>query len=192
MNVKLYHTSQELKKLARQEKDPKIAVRIRAVYLALMDKTAEQIAENLGYCRRTVQRWVQQYNRHGLEGVKDAKGRGKKAQLNVDQIQWLRQRIDEGPRPEDGISVLHAKDIKRIIKKQFGIDYHLHSVQRLLNKLGYSYVSSRPEHPKGNPEARETFKKKSVIRSDKSVLIILEKQLKSGFRMKQGSASREH
>lgn len=176
MKVDLYHTSTELKKLARQEKNPKVSVRIRAIYLALMDKTAEQIAEHLGYCRRTVQRWIHQYNRHGLEGIKDAKGRGKKARLNPDQIQWLRQKIDEGPKPEDGVSVFYAKDIKRIIKNQFGIDYHLHSVQRLLNKLGYSYVSSRPEHPKGDPEARETFKKKSVIRSGKSVLIILEKQ----------------
>ena len=73
MNVGLYHTSKQLKKLARQKKDPKIAVRIRAVYPALMAKTAEQIAENLGYCRRTVQRWIQQYNRYGLEGIKDAK-----------------------------------------------------------------------------------------------------------------------
>ena len=176
MNVELYHTSKELKKLARQEKDPKQSVRIRAVYLALMDKTAEQIAEHLGYCRRTIQRWIQQYNHYGLKGIKDAKGRGKKARLNTDQIQWLRQRIDEGPKPEDGVSVFYAKDIKHIIKKQFGIDYHLHSVQRLLNKLGYSYVSSRPEHPKGNCKAREAFKKKSVIRSGKSVLIILEKQ----------------
>jgi len=175
MKVELYHTSKELKKLARQEKDPKIAVRIRAVYLALMEKTVEQIAENLGYCRRTVQRWVQQYNRYGLEGIQDAKGRGKKSRLNDDQIQWLRQRIDEGPKPEDRISVFYAKDIKRIINKQFGIDYHLHSVQRLLKKLGYSYVSSRPEHPKGDPEAREAFKKKSVIRSGKSVLIIMER-----------------
>ena len=175
MNVELYHTSKELKKIARQERDPNRAVRIRAVYLALMDKTAEQIAENLGYCRRTVQRWVQQYNRHGLEGIHDVKGRGKKSRLNDDQIQWLRQRIDEGPKPEDGISVFYAKDIKRIIQKQFGIDYHLHSVQRLLKKLGYSFVSSRPEHPKGNPEAREAFKKKSVIRSGKSVLIIMER-----------------
>ena len=176
MNVELYHISKELKKLARQEKDPKIAVRIRAVYLALMGKTAEQIAENLGYCRRTVQRWLRQYNCYGLEGTKDTKGRGKKGRLNDDQIQWLRQKIDEGPKPEDGISVFYAKDIKRIIKKQFGIDYHLHSVQKLLKKLGYSYVSSRPEHPKGDPLDREAFKKKSVIRSGKSVLIILEKQ----------------
>ena len=38
MKVELYHTSSELKQLFRKEKDARLAVRIRAVYLALMDK----------------------------------------------------------------------------------------------------------------------------------------------------------
>jgi transposase len=64
--------------------------------------------------------------------------------------------------------------INRKSQQQFGVTYHLNSIYRLLQRIGYSYVSSRPEHPKGDPQARETFKKKSVIRSGKSVLIILE------------------
>ncbi len=39
MKVELYHTTSELKKLFRKEQNPRIAARIRAVYLALMDKT---------------------------------------------------------------------------------------------------------------------------------------------------------
>ena len=176
MHVELYHTTSELKKIFRREKDPRLAIRIRAVYLALMGKTALQIAHVLGYTRRVVQNWIYSYNRHGLEGLDEDKGRGRKAKLNDDQIQWLRQRIEEGPKPQDKVCVFHAADIQGIIKKQFGIEYNVRSVRKLLKKLGYSYVSSRPEHPKGDPEARETFKKKSVIRSGKSVLIILEKQ----------------
>jgi transposase len=72
------------------------------------------------------------------------------------------------------LSVFHAADIQWVIKKQFGINYNVRSVRKLLKRLGYSYVSSRPEHPKGDPAARETFKKKSLIRSGNSVLIILE------------------
>jgi transposase len=94
--------------------------------------------------------------------------------LNADQIQWLRQRIEEGARPEDGVCVLRGKDIQDIIARQFGVKYSLSAVYQLLHRLGYSHVSSRPEHPKGDPEARESFKKKSVIRSGNSVLIILE------------------
>jgi transposase len=174
MKVELYHTTEELKRLFRKEKNPRTAARIRAVYLAMMDKTAPEIATLLGYTRRTIQNWIYAYNRKGIEALKESSGRGNNSKLNEDQIQWLRQRIEQGPQPEDKVCVFHAADIQRIIKKQFGIIYHVRSVRRVLKRLGYSYVSSRPEHPKGNPEKRETFKKKSVIRSGNSVLIILE------------------
>jgi transposase len=176
MKVELYHTTSELKALFRKEPNPRLATRIRAVYLAMMDKAAPEIAKLLGYTRRTIQSWIYAYNRKGLEGLQEDVGRGNKAKLNLDQIQWLRQRIEQGPAKQDGICVFHAADIQKIIRGQFGVVYHIRTVRKLLNHLGYRYVSSRPEHPKGNPQDRESFKKKSVIRSGKSVLIILEKQ----------------
>jgi len=174
MKVELYHTSTELKQLFRKEKDARLAIRIRAVYLALMGKSAPEIAVLLGYRRRTIQTWVYAYNKHGLKGLQDTSGRGQRCRLNADQLQWLRQRLEEGPSSESGLSVFHGKDIQRLTEQQFGVTYHLHSIYKLLHRLGYSYVSSRPEHPKGDPKARETFKKKQMIRSGNSVLIILE------------------
>jgi transposase len=174
MKVELYHTSTELKQSFRKEKDARLAIRIRAVYLALMGKSAPEIAVLLGYRRRTIQTWVYAYNKHGLKGLQDTSGRGQRCRLNADQLQWLRQRLEEGPSSESGLSVFHGKDIQRLIEQQFGVTYHLHSIYKLLHRLGYSYVSSRPEHPKGDPQARETFKKKQMIRSGNSVLIILE------------------
>lgn len=174
MKVELYHTTIELKRLFRKEKDPRLANRIRAVYLAMMNKSAPQVAQILGYSRRIIQDWICSYNQKGLEGLQDTTGRGLRCKLNRDQLQWLRQRIEDGPRPEDGVCVFRGSDIQRIIKQQFAVSYHLNSVYKLLHRLGYSYVSSRPEHPKGDPEQRKAFKKKSVIRSGKSVLIILQ------------------
>ncbi len=142
----------------RKEKNPRKAARIRAVYLALMDKSAPEIAKLLVYSRRTVQNWIYSYNRQGIEGLGESVGRGSKAKLNTDQIQWLLQRIEQGPTQQDGICVFHAADIGRIIEKQFGIKYDVRSVRKLLKRLRYSYVSSRPEHPKGDPEKREAFK----------------------------------
>jgi transposase len=174
MHVELYHCSSELKRLARQEKEPSIAARTRAVYLALEGRDAVQIAAVLGYSRRTVQNWVRSYNRHGLDGLQDQAGRGSKAGLNADQLQWLRQRIDQGPTADDGVCVFHAGDIGRIIARQFGISYSVRQVQRLLRRLGYRYLSGRHEHPKGDAEARSAFKKTLLLRSKTSVLSILE------------------
>jgi len=174
MHVELYHTTAELKQVFRKERDSRLATRIRAIYLALMGKSAPEISQLLGYSRRTIQNWIHGYNKQGLAGLQDQPGRGQRCKLNEEQIQWLRQRIEQGPRPEDQVCVFRGTDIQRIIKQQFGVGYHLNSIYTLLKRLGYSYVSSRPEHPRGDPQARETFKKKSVIRSGKSVLIILE------------------
>jgi len=176
MTVELYHTTSESKKLFRKEQNSRLATRIRAVYLALMGKTACQIGDLLGYSRRTIQNWIYAYNRQGIQGLKESRGRGHTSKLNEDQIQWLRQRIEQGPTKADGVCVFHAADIQRIIQKQFGIHYHVRSVRRWLKRLGYRYVSSRPEHPKGGSKQREAFKKTSVIRSGKSVLIILENE----------------
>jgi transposase len=176
MKVELYHTTSELKVLFRKEPNPRLATRIRAVYLAMMEKPSPEIAKLLGYTRRTIQSWIYAYNRQGLEGLGEDAGRGSKSKLNTDQIQWLRQRIEQGPTERDGVCVFHAADIQKVIHRQFGVVYHIRTVRKLLNRLGYRYVSSRPEHPKGNPQDRDAFKKKSVIRSGKSVLIILEKE----------------
>jgi len=86
MKVELYHTTSELKKLFRKEQNPCIATRISAVYLAMMDKSAVQIGELLGYFRRTIQNWIYAYNRQGIEGLKENSGRGSKSKLNEDQI----------------------------------------------------------------------------------------------------------
>lgn len=176
MHVELYHPTSELKKLFRKEKDPRHAIRIRAVYLAMMGKTAPQIAHVLGYTRRVVQNWIYSYNRRGLDGLQDQSGRGTKSRLNADQLQWLRQRIDQGPNKDDGVCVFHATDIGCIIKQQFGVSYSVRQVQRLLRKLGYRYLSGRPEHPKGDAQARDSFKKTLLLRSETSVLYMLEKE----------------
>ena len=47
MNIELYHTTEELKRMFRKEKDPRLAVRIQAIYLGLMGKTAVETAELL-------------------------------------------------------------------------------------------------------------------------------------------------
>ena len=73
MKVELYHPTSELKKLFRKEQNPRLAARTRAVYLALMDKTAPEIGDLLGYSRRTVQNWIYAYNRQGIEGLKESR-----------------------------------------------------------------------------------------------------------------------
>ena len=48
MHVELYHTIEDLKRTFRREKNPKVSVRIQAVYLALMGKNALEVGIGFG------------------------------------------------------------------------------------------------------------------------------------------------
>ena len=74
MHVELYHTTTELKHTFRKERDARLAARIRAVYLALMGKTAPEVAKLLGFSRRTIQKWICAHNKQGLAGLDDHGG----------------------------------------------------------------------------------------------------------------------
>ncbi|PKF58399.1 winged helix-turn-helix domain-containing protein [Alteromonadales bacterium alter-6D02] len=45
---------------------------------------------------------------------------------------------------------------------QFGVDYHLNHVYKLLKKIGFSWITSRSKHPKQSQKAQDEFKKLNI------------------------------
>ena len=65
-----------------------------------------------------------------------------------------------GPdRQADGVVRWRRIDLKLVIKKRFGVDFHERYVGTLLKKLGFSHVSARPRHPGQDAEIIEAFRK---------------------------------
>ncbi len=161
MKVDLYHTSTELKQLFCKEKDSRLANRIRAVYLAILGKSAPQIATLLGYSRPQVQDWIYAYNQKGLEGLKDAPGRDTSSKLTTEQLQWFRQRIDEGPGPKR----MSVSCGARRFNKLFGSSLRsiTVSVPSVSSCTGWDTAMS-PHGPNNPRETRKTLKslKKSL------------------------------
>ena len=112
MEVKDHLSLAELKRLASSEPDAKLSKRTQMVILALEGYTAPAIARSLSCSRRVCQHWVQQYNAEGLEGLRGKPGRGRPPLLNSAERGQLKQRIDAGPTPEDGVYTLRGKDIQ--------------------------------------------------------------------------------
>jgi transposase len=69
--------------------------------------------------------------------------------------------VEAGPDPEkDGVARWRCVDLKRVVGARFAVDLSEVSLGRVLRKLGFSHISARPLHPKQDPEAIATFKKK--------------------------------
>lgn len=161
MMVKEHHTPKGLLNRARRESRPKVARRLQVVVLAQKGLPGAKVADLTGESERTVRRWVCRYNRGGIEGLADRPRPGQPTKLARDREAAFRQRLGAGPTEADGRSVLHGRDIQRILAEEFQALYTLSGVYQLLHRLGYSWLMPRPRHENAAPEAQEAFKKNS-------------------------------
>ena len=161
MTVKNRHTVKQLQSLAKAEKNKSLAVRIQTIVLAKRGSTCQQIVEMTGYCRRTIQRWVAQYNQAGVAGLVDQPRSGRPAKLADDQQAEFCARVDAGPKLSDGTATLYGRDIQQILDEEFGALYTLDGVYKLLHRLVYSCLKPRPRHEKADPAVQQAFKKTS-------------------------------
>ena len=161
MTVEPHHTPEELKRLYRTEMNAKLARRIHGVYLARMGRTCPEIMRITGAARRTVQKWVTWYNRGGIEELLDKPRSGRPGLLTTKIETQLASRIDAGPTDNDGVSVFTAPAIGKMVEREFGVLYSIRGIERVLRRLGFSYLSPRPKHEKSDAQAQEAFKKTS-------------------------------
>lgn len=190
MNVVSHHSEQQLQRLVDREPRADRAKRLRTVLMAQQGFTAPEVAICTGFSPRSVQEWVARYNRAGLSGLATKAGRGRKPPLTPEEAERLKQRLDAGPLPDDGVCTLRGRDVQRILQHEFGQLRSLNAVYGLLHRLGYSSLVPRPQHPQADPAAQEEFKKSSASGWTKSKRNILTAGCTSSTKMKHGSDSK--
>jgi transposase len=152
---------QRLKELAASEKNALQRDRYRAVLLAVDDLQGDKIAGHIGRSPRFVDQWIARYRSQGLAGLIPKKQPGARPKLTPELEARLRQRLDAGPTPADGVCTLRGKDIVRILQQEMGVKHTLGSIYGVLDRLGYSCLSPRPRHEKNDPNAVEQFKEQA-------------------------------
>lgn len=189
MHVEPRHGVSELEKAARREKDARVAIRVRAVVLAMKGRDAPTIAEDLGRSRRAVQQWIQWYNREGLDALRDAPRPGQPRKLTTEQESRLCAWLDAGPDHEAGECARRGPEIRRHVEQTFGVKYSLGGAYAMLHRLGYSALMPRPRHRKADAVSQERFTKDAPLLSRISGVNTRNGSSKSGSRTKRGSGN---
>ena len=159
MHVADHLTPDQLQDLAASEGGKRRFLRIRAVILALQGRTAVAVAAALGVSRRAVQGWIGRYNIDGPDGLADRLRSGRPCRLTADQLARLRDRVEAGPLPDDGVCTLRGPEVRAILGREFGVRYSQAAVYVLLHKVGLSSLDPRPRHRKADPAAQEEFRR---------------------------------
>ena len=140
-------SSSALLGLSKKEKNTNKRIRLLAVSLYLECHNRALVARQLKVARRSVNNWVSEYLAHGLAGLEDKPRYGKPSALSDKQKQQLSRFIDSRTQTDNG-GRLTGMHIKEYIETEFGVNYHLSHIYKILSKLGYSWITSRSKHPK--------------------------------------------
>ncbi|WP_341822251.1 IS630 family transposase [Wolbachia endosymbiont (group A) of Clivina fossor] len=103
--------------------------------------------------RTTLMKWITRFKEGGVNAFKIQPGRGVKPKLSYKQQEEIKNVI-----AEEGAN-LTAKKLKIIIEKMFSIEVSKSTAHRLMQKLGFSYITPRPVHNKQDKNKQEEFKK---------------------------------
>ena len=91
--------------------------------------------------RQTLRDWVHRFNASGPDGLIDNWTEGPKPRLSEEQLAQFAQIVEAGPdREVDGVVRWRRIDLKQVIAKRFGVDFHPRYVGKLLHKLGFSHM----------------------------------------------------
>lgn len=129
--------------------------RLQAI-ISAREHGIKAVAEIYNISRETLMRWIRKFKDGGSSLFSVAKGRGRSSKLSEAQKLEIRGYIEKAG------AQLSSRKLQIYIEEKFAIYISKSTSHRLLQSLGFSYITSRPIHYKKDPQKQEEFKKKST------------------------------
>lgn len=152
-------TADEIRKLLRKDEKYMVGVRLYAVCQVAEGSASRDLEKIYNVSFKSVCNWVNEFNKHGEEGLKDAPKSGRKPRLNKDQLESIKMTIiNEVPTQYNyNTSTWTGPIIKDYIEKHYGVKYQKAQVYNILNKMGISYQKSKAVYPEADENKRAEF-----------------------------------
>lgn len=137
--------------------------RAKAVLGYIEGRRVVVISDELDVTRGSVNRWLQWYDRRGVEGLRTRIAPGPAPRLSEEQRSELADVIEAGPQSVGFSSGLWTGPmIGDWIHRQFGVRYHTHYVPELLHQLGFSVQRPRKRLAKADAAAQAYWLRKRL------------------------------
>jgi len=137
LNVKGYSVS-DIKSLLFANESFKIGVRLYIVYQVALGHSSRNLAEQHRISFKQVTNWVHRFEKEGLEGLKDKKGRGRKTLLSGEKLERIKSMILKENPMDYGFNTAKWTGplLTQWIKQEYKIEYQQAQIYNLLKKIG--------------------------------------------------------
>jgi len=139
--------------------------RLHGILLVCSGLSCYEVAEVLGHSPRTVQYWVQRFERSGFAGLQDGPRPGRPAALDETNLETIGAHLRRSPR-EFGYTqnLWDGKLLSHHLAHRFHIHLGVRQCQRLFRQLGFRRRKPRPLLAKADPEEQCQYKKTARVR----------------------------
>ncbi|QHJ12332.1 hypothetical protein FX988_02584 [Paraglaciecola mesophila] len=144
--------------LAKQETDGRRRIRLLALAHFKDGMNRAAIARVLKVSRGSVNKWVANFLKDGMSGLQSKSPPGRQCKLTPKQLKALAAYIDQFSQSDTG-GRLQASHVQKFLSDKFEVTYQISNIYRLMHELGFSWITSRSEHPKQSQLAQDEFKK---------------------------------
>jgi transposase len=144
--------------LSKSAQHPREKMRYLAFSHLKEGKTPRQVADILRVSCNTIYRWLREFKLHGLSGLSEKPGRGKKLLIPISERDAFRQAVIDLQNNRSG-GCIRGKDVLLLMKQKYGITCSVKSVYNHLKMASLVWITARSRHPKADFEQQEEFKK---------------------------------
>lgn len=180
----LFDTSiKQLQKIYNDEKNVKAKLRLLSAIHRKQGKSIDEIAYLLSKPRRTIHGWLTRFQKLGIDAKNSIKQTGRPTKMTLTQRKNLVKDLSRGP-PHNQSGLWTTKEIKKLLKQKYKVEFVNQHVWRLVVSLGFSMQRPRKRHYLRPTDAEiGLFKKKLNKKPD----TIVTKDLLWARKMKQHS-----
>ena len=158
-------SAEELRRLARGERNRRTATRMLALAHALEGTSRAQAARLVGLERQALRDAVVRFNAEGLAGLRDREKPGRPPMLSEAEQALLRAKVFQQPTLEGGGGEWTLSRLCTWIEGRFGRTLHPASLSWIMHTLDLSRQKTWPRHPRTDSQAQAAFAKGGLARA---------------------------
>ena len=134
--------------------------KLHGVLMVCSGFSCTEVATLFGHGRRTVQYWVQRFEKHGFSGLQEIPRPGRPTVLDAVIHRKLERDLRQSPRQfQYGQTLWDGKLLSHHLKTLYRIDIGVRQCQRLFHQLGFRRRKPRALIAQADPEAKAAYKK---------------------------------
>ena len=159
LQVKGYSSS-SIKALIKADERYTIGLRLYAVYQVSLGMPSRKVEELYHTSFKQITNWVHQFEREGIEGLKDKPGRGRTSKLDGAARERMVILLKNESPTDHGYNTATWTGPLLIdwIQKEYGILYKKAQIYNIIKSLGFSHQKGRGIFPEKSEEKQEAFK----------------------------------